>query len=603
MTSFDDTCSSCRKDEITLAYYEIIFRIKRKILCSDLTGNGFVNIFTSPHSQIAGLVEWDGGNFSLLHIKYDWINTLGGAGNEGWNLRSNDTFFPADLDGSGKPNVIVVNGNGQWIGVLSYNITVSEFQAIWIKHDWVNHPGGSGSTGWNLRSGDLFSVLDINGDGKQEIIVRSANGKWIGILEPYGSGLAAGWIESNWINTLSGSGNEGWHMRRGDLMLPINVSSDPSVELLVLSPDRQWIGLLEYQASRIVAKGIKHDWVNSQGGSGNEGWNLRSNDEFYVGDIDNDGMDEIVVVNGSGDWIGVLSWNGNRFAASGILHYWVNSQGGSGNEGWNLKAGDRYYMADIDNDGAQEIIVISPNGQWIGVLSWNGSRLVSSGILHDWVNSPGNSGNEGWNLRSNDQLYVGDIDNDGMDEILILSGNYRWRGILKWSGSRLEAIRVERQSLLDWIPNFTQDIEDQWTDTNIICFDKECDCCPNLDCINGRNRGDDVIICPHLVGDRVGAVLLHELTHAVDGVELDCVAMERFIRFGLGAGGPTGLDTDPDSDWSKFQSETTPLNNNELERVGNFVIWNSDTGEVWVKTTGGNRGGLLFQDPDWIHIY
>jgi len=64
-------------------------------------------------------------------------------------------------------------------------------------------------------------------------------------------------------------------------------------------------------------------------------------------------------------------------------------------------------------------------------------------------------------------------------------------------------------------------------------------------------------------------------------------------------------------DWDKFRDETDELNDNEIERVGEFCIWNSDTGEVWGKRTEGGgwgggdpvKGNLCFQHDGWIHTY
>jgi NTE family protein len=64
----------------------------------------------------------------------------------------------------------------------------------------VNHPGGSGDNGWNLQNGDTFLFTDIDGDRRQEIVVVSPNGEWIGILKEDNGRLAAGWIGHNWVN-------------------------------------------------------------------------------------------------------------------------------------------------------------------------------------------------------------------------------------------------------------------------------------------------------------------------------------------------------------------------------------------------------------------
>ena len=154
------------------------------------------------------------------------------------------------------------------------------------------------------------------------------------------------------------------------------------------------------------------------------------------------------------------------------------------------------------------------------------------------------------------------------------------------------------QVCIDCFPGLRVALSDKWNDVVIDCTDSKCS---ELD---GRNSGNDILIC-NTGADRVGPVLLHELTHACGGTELDAEAVEHACFSGSGATLPFG------DDWDKFRSETDELDGNEIERVGKFVIWNSDTGQVWARAEeGGGWGGgktvkglICFQSADWIHSY
>lgn len=152
---------------------------------------------------------------------------------------------------------------------------------------------------------------------------------------------------------------------------------------------------------------------------------------------------------------------------------------------------------------------------------------------------------------------------------------------------------------LDCFPGLRALLRDKWDEVEIDCTDSDCD---DLD---GRRSGDKILICV-TSRPRIDAVLLHELVHAVGGTELDSEAVEHACFDGNGATLPTS------DDWDKFRSETSELDGNEIERVGEFVIWNSDTGEVWGKETEGGswssggdpvKGTLCFQDSGWDHNY
>lgn len=153
-------------------------------------------------------------------------------------------------------------------------------------------------------------------------------------------------------------------------------------------------------------------------------------------------------------------------------------------------------------------------------------------------------------------------------------------------------------SCLNCFPGLRDCLRSKWNDIEIDCTDPDCS---NLD---GRQSGNKILMC-NTSSTRVGPVLLHELVHACDGTELDSEAVEHACFNGSGATLPFG------DDWDKFRSETSALDGNETERVGKYVIWNSDTGEVWAKAQeGGGWGGgktvkgtRCFQSDGWIHSY
>lgn len=155
------------------------------------------------------------------------------------------------------------------------------------------------------------------------------------------------------------------------------------------------------------------------------------------------------------------------------------------------------------------------------------------------------------------------------------------------------------RSCLNCFPGLANCLRQRWNDVEIDCTDSDCS---RLD---GRRSGNKVLIC-NTSPSRVGPVLLHELTHLCDGTELDSEAVEHACFVGNGATAPFGDDTDSDSDWYKFRSETSAFNGNVIERVARYVIWNSDTGEVWTKALSGGRvvkGSLCFQSNAWKHPY
>ncbi|MFW9846479.1 MAG: hypothetical protein ACFFD6_07015 [Candidatus Thorarchaeota archaeon] len=149
-------------------------------------------------------------------------------------------------------------------------------------------------------------------------------------------------------------------------------------------------------------------------------------------------------------------------------------------------------------------------------------------------------------------------------------------------------------SCLDKFIGLKSCLESKWKVVEVDCTDPDCGS------IDGRQSGDKILICDTWPW-RVGSLLLHEMVHVCDGEELDSEAVEHACFVGRGATLPTS------GDWDKFRSETSKLDSNILERVAKYVIWNSDTGEVWTKKTDSSgkvvKGNRIFQSDQWKHDY
>ena len=402
-------------------------------------------VVVSPDGKWIGVLDESGDGLAAAWLVRDWVNPPGGSGPSGWNLNQGDRFFVADIDGDDRHELIVVSPNGQWIGVLRE--AGGGLAASWIKNDWVNHPGGSGASGWDLKQGDRFFVADIDADNRDELIVVSPNGEWIGILREDNGGLSAGWIKYDWVNHPGGSGASGWNLNQPDRFFVADIDGDNRDELIVVSGNGQWIGILHEDSGGLSAGWIKNDWVNHPGGSGASGWDLKQGDQFIVADIDGDTRDEVIVVSPNGQWIGVLHEDSGGLSAGWIKNDWVNHPGGSGASGWDLRQGDRFFIADIDADSRDELVVVSPDGQWIGVFQESGGGLEATWLANDWVNHPGGSGPNGWDLKFGDRFFVSDVDADNRKEVLVSSPNGRWLALLRDSGSGLAATWIEA----DWV--------------------------------------------------------------------------------------------------------------------------------------------------------
>ena len=257
-----------------------------------------------------------------------------------------------------------------------------------MLNGWINPPGQPGANGWQLRAGDRFLPADLDGDGQEELIVVSPDGQWVGVVEQQAGALVLTSILNGWINPPGQPGANGWQLRAGDRFLPADLDGDNQAELIVVSPDGQWVGVVEQQAGALVLTSLLNGWINPPGLPGANGWQLRAGDRFIPADLDGDNQAELIVVSPDGQWVGVVEQQAGALVLTSLLNGWINPPGQPGANGWQLRAGDRFLAADLDGDGQAELIVVSPDGQWVGVVEQQAGALVLTTIDNQTIKIP-----------------------------------------------------------------------------------------------------------------------------------------------------------------------------------------------------------------------
>jgi len=162
-------------------------------------------------------------------------------------------------------------------------------------------------------------------------------------------------------------------------------------------------------------------------------WQFQPNDQFYIGDFNGDGKDEVFVFNGS-DWVmpylGLLADDGSNGLRL-IARYDGDIPGWGG-----LAANDKFYVGDFDGDGKQDLFVF--NGKdwsmtYVAMLRSTGTGLTLVRRFDGDI--PGWGG-----LARNDQLFVGDYSGNGRDDLFIFNGedwSMSYVGMFRSSGTDL----------------------------------------------------------------------------------------------------------------------------------------------------------------------
>jgi hypothetical protein len=144
-------------------------------------------------------------------------------------------------------------------------------------------------------------------------------------------------------------------------------------------------------------------------------WQFQPNDQIIVGDFNGDGADEVVIFNGV-DWaipyLGLLVSDG-----AGGLRLTARYDGDI--PGWGgLAQHDRFYKADLNGDGRDDLVVFNGDDwsmTYVGLLRSAGSGFYLTNRYDGDI--PGWGG-----LAQHDELFVGDVNGDGRDDVVIFNG-------------------------------------------------------------------------------------------------------------------------------------------------------------------------------------
>jgi hypothetical protein len=344
-----------------------------------------------------------------------------------WIVGQNDLVWCADVDGDGKDEILIFNPDDKWIGLLKWN--GSGLECVWQINNQI--PSSSGGRNWVISSADQHFVADFDGKGKDEILVFNPEDQWIGVLKWDGSSMGCSWLVGGQIH---GSTGRNWVIGSADQHFVTDFDGDGKDEIFIFAPEDQWVGVLKWDGSELQCVWMVGGKIpNSEG---NDSYPIGGADQYYVADFDGDGKDELFVFNPVENWIGAFDWSGSAIQWLGGQAEGVPSSKGS--DVWSFGSGDQHFVADLDGDGKDEIVVFNPEDQWIGVFQWNGQQMECPWMVGGQIQ--GNTDSGSWNMALSDHYFVADLNGDGRDELVVINPTDRWAGALRWSDSQIQNI-------------------------------------------------------------------------------------------------------------------------------------------------------------------
>ena len=358
---------------------------------------------------------------------------------------------------------------------LGFNIHAVQSQTIQTPVLKWSHGGCYNSwceTGWYASP----AVVDLDGNGSVEVlggayilfVLSGQNGELLKSLDTAGSRIWPGVV----VTDLDRDGNEEILIAQGggylyvlDQNLNILWSRQPVAnELRGLSvSDLENDGTLEIIVTGAVYEKI-NTWVYEHDGKLRTGWPQLSNDSGYaygvfndnaaVGDIDNDGIEEIIIPSDV-HYICAYEPNGNQIPANAIyggkgwgqVGVWEDPEpelrGWGDCDGTRLESYRTNFahgpaaIADMDGDGTIEVVATGNvyqcpggSGEYTGVYIFNADRSRFNSSGYDWNYPPIETGeplSEDWTEIESAQPNPVLADLDGNGELEILFSSYDGR--------------------------------------------------------------------------------------------------------------------------------------------------------------------------------
>ncbi len=306
------------------------------------------------------------------------------------------------------------------------------------------------------------AVGDFDGDGHADLVQRAdrqlslflSGPRPLGADDPLtgsnprsaGTVLLPTWTANDRI--YSASGNSYWKFDRDDEVLPGDFDGDGKTDLYCINRQgwsHRYVCLLKSQGTNFIPVAYYVDQL--------PGWGaLRPTDEFYVGDLDGDGRDDLMVFNG-------LEWNMPYFcllrstgtALTYLKRYDNNLPGNQ------MGRHETFRIADLNGDGRADVVSwntkdwAKPN---LGFYTFNNGKLNFVTRYYGTITGPAGGGFS-YTLRKRDQLTFGDLNGDGRTDLALFND-------LNWSKKYLTLFACDASARLQFLTGYVDQVPG-WT--------------------------------------------------------------------------------------------------------------------------------------------
>lgn len=221
-----------------------------------------------------------------------------------------------------------------------------------------------------------------------------------------------------------------WQVRPGDMLIPGDFDGDGKTDLYIANTSDWSIPYL------VMMKSYGNHFEPVARYDANlPGWQMRAGDQYFAGDLDGDGDDDLMVYNGTGwsvPYFCLLRSNGNSLSYLRRYDRYLPV--------WEMGRHEKFIVGDYNGDQRADVIAFNTQ-DWaqvhLQVQVSTGSALSLADRFYGTI--PGL-----WQMRRHDQLHALDFSGDGATDIAIFNGldwGPVYLGLLRGLGGKLAATR------------------------------------------------------------------------------------------------------------------------------------------------------------------
>lgn len=314
-------------------------------------------------------------------------------------------------------------GNGQWSSCIFRPSRVGRMNDNTPPHN----PPGYTNVREQFRPYQLADLRrrvtgDFNGDGKTDLVLLddrqlalyTAGERDVGPNDPVSGSpprSITGVLQPRWYNTdmiRNAAQTRSWQVRSTDTLVSGDFDNDGLDDLYIIN-----LSAWDRPYVGLLKSFGDHFEPVARYDANLPGWEMRGGDEFFAADFNGDGRDDLMVYNGTNwsiPYFGMLRSTGAGLAMSRRYDKFL--------PGWEMGRHEKFLTGDFNKDGRRDVVSFNTQS-WaqvhLMIFTSTGPELSLQDRYYGTI--PGF-----WQLRRNDQLHVLDFDGDGDSDLVLFNG-------------------------------------------------------------------------------------------------------------------------------------------------------------------------------------